>query len=259
MTDFHTLLPDLVTLADRAGEAVMAVYATDFKVETKDDLSPVTEADIAAEAIILDGLSRLTPDIPAVAEEQMAAGNVPTLNGDHYWLVDPLDGTKEFLNRNDEFTVNIGLIEGDRPILGVVFAPALQTSYWGAAGRGAYRRDDKFRSSSIAVRTPPDAGITVIGSRRHGKGGKMDAFLKPYTVADTMSAGSSLKFCLIAAGEADVYPRFGPTSEWDTAAGHAVLDAAGGRITNPDGSAFLYRKKDFRNSNFIAWGGLRPS
>lgn len=258
MTDFHTLLHELVALADRAGEAVMAIYATDFEVKTKDDFSPVTEADVAAEAIILEGLSELTPEIPVVAEEQMAAGNKPDLRGDHYWLVDPLDGTKEFLNRNDEFTVNIGLIEGDRTVLGVVYAPALETSYWGAAGHGAHRRNCDG-TSAITVRTPPEAGITVIGSRRHGKGGEMEKFLKPYTVADNMAAGSSLKFCLVAAGEADIYPRFGPTSEWDTSAGHAVLEAAGGRVTNPDGSDFVYRKPDFRNSNFIAWGGLEPA
>jgi len=257
MTDFHELLPELVDLADLAGEAVMEIYATDFKVETKDDMSPVTEADVAAEAIILKGLTALTPNIPAIAEEQMAAGTAPELNGDLYWLVDPLDGTKEFLNRNDEFTVNIGLINGDRTILGVVFAPALKASYWGALGHGAQCRDSNG-TGKIIVRETPAEGITVIGSRRHGKGGELEEFLKDYTVNGNMTAGSSLKFCLVAAGEADIYPRFGPTSEWDTAAGHAVLEAAGGQMTNPDGSPFLYRKPKFRNSNFIAWGGLRP-
>ncbi|HAA92653.1 MAG: 3'(2'),5'-bisphosphate nucleotidase [Rhodospirillaceae bacterium] len=258
MTDLHRLLPDLVTLADRAGDAVMEIYATDFEYKTKDDFSPVTEADLAAEAIILEELARLTPDIPAVAEEQMAAGNVPKLDGTHYWLVDPLDGTKEFLNRNDEFTVNIGLIEDDRPVLGVVYAPALETSYWGAVEVGAHRRTGND-VAPITVRTPPEEGITVVGSRRHGKGGEMDTFLEPYEVNDTLAAGSSLKFCLVAEGKADIYPRFGPTCEWDTAAGHAVLEAAGGKVTNPDGSPFRYRKSDFLNSNFIAWGGLNAA
>ena len=140
MRDFHKLLPDLVNLADQAGEAIMKIYLTDFKAEIKEDNSPVTEADIAAEAIILKGLAALTPDIPAIAEEQMAAGTAPKLDGDLYWLVDPLDGTKEFLNRNDEFTVNIGLVDGNRAILGIVFAPALKTSYWGAVSQGALCR-----------------------------------------------------------------------------------------------------------------------
>jgi 3'(2'), 5'-bisphosphate nucleotidase len=258
MTDFHTLLPDLVALADHAGTAIMEVYATDFKFETKDDLSPVTEADVAAEAIILKGLTQLTPDIPVIAEEQMAAGKSPDLNGDLYWLVDPLDGTKEFLNRNDEFTVNIGLIDGNKPVLGVVFAPALKASYWGAVGIGAWHRKEDGKNP-IEVRKTPSEGITVIGSRRHGKGGELEEFLGSFTVAGNITAGSSLKFCLVASGEGDIYPRFGPTSEWDTAAGHAVLEAAGGRMTNPDLTSFLYRKPEFRNSHFIAWGGLRPS
>jgi len=257
MKDFHELLPDLVKLADQAGEAIMKIYATDFKVKTKDDMSPVTEADVAAEAIILKELNALTPNIPAIAEEEMAAGRAPELNGDHYWLVDPLDGTKEFLNRNDEFTVNIGLIDGNRTILGVVFAPALKTSYWGALGHGALYRDSSGTKKLTVRRTPPE-GITVIGSRRHGKSSELEKLLKDYTVNGNMTAGSSLKFCLVAAGEADMYPRYGPTSEWDTAAGHAVLEAAGGQVTNTDGSPFLYRKPKFRNSNFIAWGGLRP-
>ncbi|MDB3954100.1 3'(2'),5'-bisphosphate nucleotidase CysQ [Alphaproteobacteria bacterium] len=257
MKDFHKLLPDLVKLADQAGEAIMKIYATDFKAKFKEDNSPVTEADVAAEAIILRGLSALTPDIPAIAEEQMAAGTAPELDGDLYWLVDPLDGTKEFLNRNDEFTVNIGLVNGNRAILGVVFAPALNSSYWGALGHGALYRDYSGTKKLTVRKTPPE-GITVIGSRRHGKNSELEKLLKDYTVKDNMTAGSSLKFCLVAAGEADMYPRYGPTSEWDTAAGHAVLESAGGHVTNPDGTLFLYRKPKFRNSNFIAWGGLRP-
>jgi 3'(2'), 5'-bisphosphate nucleotidase len=258
MIDPDKILPGLIALADKAGEAVMKVYATDFDYETKEDSSPVTEADIAAEAIILEGLAALTPDIPVIAEEQMAADNKPELNGPHFWLVDPLDGTREFLHRNDEFTVNIGLIEGDTPILGVVTAPALDGAYWGAVGHGASMRKGG-KTSSISVRTPPENGVGVIGSRRHGKGGPLEEFLAGYNVIERKSAGSSLKFCLIAAGEADLYPRFGPTSEWDTAAGHAVLAAAGGTVTKPDGSPFLYRKPTFRNGEFVAWGGLRPS
>ncbi len=257
MRDFHKLLPDLVNLADQAGEAIMKIYVTDFKAEIKEDNSPVTEADIAAEAIILKGLAALTPDIPAIAEEQMAAGTAPKLDGDLYWLVDPLDGTKEFLNRNDEFTVNIGLVDGNRAILGIVFAPALKTSYWGAVSQGALCRGPNG-TKKIKVRKTPPEGITVIGSRRHGKGYELGEFLKNYTVNGNLTAGSSLKFCLVAAGKADIYPRFGPTSEWDTAAGHAILEAAGGQVTNLDGSPFLYRKSEFRNSNFIAWGGPRP-
>ena len=258
MTEYFSLLPDIVKLADDASEAIMAIYRSGFETKIKNDQSPVTEADIVAEKIILEGLSQLTPNLPVVAEEQVADGEIPILSSPYYWLVDPLDGTKEFVRRNDEFTVNIALVRTNFPILGVVCAPALKSSYWGAAGHGSFCRENG-NIVPIAVNVPTDDGVSIISSRHHGNNRELQDFLATFNVVQTLEAGSSLKFCMVAKGDADLYPRFGPTCEWDTAAGHAILDAAGGQVTNVDGSPFLYRKKHFRNSNFIAWGGLNPS
>ena len=258
MAKYYSLLTDIVKLADEAGEAVMAVYNTDFKAETKTDKSLVTEADVIAEKIILSGLSELTPDIPIIAEESVADGRVPSLKGPYYWLVDPLDGTREFVDRNDEFTVNIALIRNKVPILGVVFAPALKSSYWGAPGHGAFCRTNDV-IEPISVISPKKDEITIISSRHHGNNPELRKFAESLNVTKTLHAGSSLKFCIVAKGEACVYPRFGPTSEWDTAAGHAILEAAGGQVTTSDGDAFLYRKRNFKNSSFIAWGGIKPT
>lgn len=257
MTDRFDILPDLTATARRAGEAILDVYRTDFDVETKADYSPVTQADLDAEAIILDVLRTLTPEIPVVAEEEVSSGGLPEV-GDIFWLVDPLDGTREFMNRNGEFTVNIALVENRCPILGVVHAPERRLTFTGSVRDGATRQEGDGPAKKITVRTPPRDGLTIVASRRHGSGSEIDHFLEGRKVADRVNCGSSLKFCVVASGEADIYPRFGPTMEWDTAAGHAVLAAAGGCITNIDGTDFLYRKPDFRNPNFIAWGGLRP-
>jgi len=257
MIDHAALLPALVAVSKRAGEIILAIYRTDFDVEQKADYSPVTQADIDAEAIILETLRRLTPHVPIVAEEEVSAGRIPDV-GDCFWLVDPLDGTREFLSRNGEFTVNIALIRDRQPVLGVVHAPERGVTYTGSQPGGATRQKGDGPVEPIRVRTPPAAGLTVVASRRHGSGSEIDRFLNGRKVADRVTFGSSLKFCVVASGEADIYPRFGPTMEWDTAAGHAVLAAAGGCLTNTDGSDFLYRKPDFRNPNFIAWGGMRP-
>ena len=256
MIDCAALLPEIEAAARRAGDAILAVYRTDFDVERKADESPVTQADLDAERIILDALRRIAPDIPAVAEEEVAAGRMPEV-GDRFWLVDPLDGTREFLGRNGEFTVNIALVENRRPILGVVHAPARGLTFTGHAAGTATRQKGDGPSESIAVREPPGIGLTVVASRRHGSAAEREHFLEGRKVAERIACGSSLKFCVVASGEADVYPRFGPTMEWDTAAGHAVLAAAGGRITTTDGREFLYRKPGFENPDFIAWGGLR--
>lgn len=255
MSDAATLLAGIESAARDAGVAIMKVYESGFTVDLKSDNSPVTEADTAAEAIILRALRRLTPDIPIVAEEQVAAHGTPTDTGDRFWLVDPLDGTREFLTHNDEFTVNIALVENRRPVLGVVHTPAKHLTYTGGIGLGATRSGNGV-TASIAIRRPPAEGLTVVASRRHGSAAELDRFLAGRTVAERINCGSSLKFCLVASGEADIYPRFGPTMEWDTAAGHAVLAAAGGRITTEDGAELLYRKPDFLNPNFIAWGNL---
>ncbi len=246
-------LPQIVALAEQAGEAIMAIYATDFAHEVKADASPVTKADLEAEAIIAAGLAEISPDIPVVAEEAAAAGKIPDVSGGRFWLVDPLDGTREFLSRNGEFTVNIALIEEGRPVLGVVLAPALGKTFTGVSGDGATDAGNR-----VAVRPCPAAGVTIVASRRHGDPEAIDKLLGGHQIAGRKTAGSSLKFCLVAGGEADIYPRFGRTMEWDTAAGHAVLAAAGGRVTDAAGIDLTYGKPGFENPPFIAWGGLEP-
>ncbi len=255
-TDRSTLLQAVIRVAREAGEAILRHYHAGVSAETKDDGSPVTAADHASEAVILPALHALTPDIPVVSEEAASGGAVPDISGGRFWLVDPLDGTREFLNRNGEFTVNIGLVGPDGPELGVVHAPAIAVTYAGAVGETAFRLKDETEPEPIAVRTPPVDGLTVVASRRHGSGEALDRFLAGLAVADRISAGSALKFGLVAAGEADVYPRFGPTMEWDTAAGHAVVLAAGGRVERADGGPLTYGRvaDGFLNPFFIAWG-----
>lgn len=255
--DRRTLLDALLPVARRAGTAIMQIYATDFAVRGKDDASPVTEADERAEALILPALAALTPDIPVVSEEEAAAGRIPAV-GERFWLVDPLDGTKEFIGRNGEFTVNLALVEQGEPVLGVVFAPALDRLFAGAAGLGAFVEDKSVRRP-IACRTPPPEGLTVVASRSHGDADALTAFLAGRKVASQTNAGSSLKLCLVAAGEADLYPRLGRTMEWDIAAGDAVLRAAGGIVRTLDGEALRYGKADFANPHFAAWGMTPPA
>ncbi|MGH1479729.1 MAG: 3'(2'),5'-bisphosphate nucleotidase CysQ [Geminicoccales bacterium] len=249
--DLPALLPEIVTLADQAGAVIMDHYHGEIEVKSKADASPVTVADEAGEAIILEGLAKLTPDIPVVAEEKVAAGDIPDLDAGPFWLVDPLDGTKEFISKNGEFTVNIALIGSEGPILGVVLAPAREKAWWGLRGAGAHTRNADDAPTPIQVRPAPAGGPTAVASRSH-RDGETEAFLAKAGVVETISAGSSLKFCLVAEGKADLYPRFGPTMEWDVAAGHAVLLAAGGHVTTLDGDPFVYRKPEFRNAGFIA-------
>ncbi|MBM3648822.1 MAG: 3'(2'),5'-bisphosphate nucleotidase CysQ [Alphaproteobacteria bacterium] len=240
--------------ARAAAREIMRIYAGDLGERTKADKSPVTDADHVAEAVIVEGLRRLTPGTPVVAEEEMAAGRVPQLDGGPFWLVDPLDGTKEFIKRNGEFTVNIALVEAGQPTLGVVLAPATDTLWRGAAGLGADKSDKGGAFAAIHTRDAPPQGLTACASRSHAIYSDLDIWFRNnnITVADRVQAGSSLKFCLIAEGRADIYPRFGPTSEWDTAAGHAVLEAAGGEVVTTDGRPLGYGKPTFRNPHFIA-------
>jgi len=254
LSDLATLANELGKTARRAGAAIMEIYHSDFAVETKDDKSPVTAADAAGEKIILADLLRLTPDVPVVAEESAAEGRIPDIGNGPFWLVDPLDGTKEFIKRNGEFTVNIGLIIDQRPLLGVVYAPALDTLYLGWGVGHCWREKDGLREE-IACRIPGPDGVVVLASRSHATSEALQEYLKDTPVASVTNAGSSLKFCRVAEGDADLYPRFGPTCEWDTAAAHAVLLAAGGDVVQPDGSPFLYGKAPtFLNSFFIARG-----
>ena len=254
-------MPELVTVALRriamaAGAEILAIYERDFVVRSKQDASPVTEADEAAERLILAELAMLAPDIPAVAEESVAAGRMPKALGNRFWLVDPLDGTKEFISRNGEFTVNIALVEGGRPVMGVVYAPAIGRMFCGTVGVGATAQEvdadgELSEPIPIEVRAPSKAGLVVVASRSH-RDAKTDEYLTQYKVAELTSAGSSLKFCLVAAGEADLYPRLGRTMEWDTAAGHAILAAAGGAVETLDGKPLTYGKPGFENPFFVA-------
>ncbi|MCB9943784.1 MAG: 3'(2'),5'-bisphosphate nucleotidase CysQ [Geminicoccaceae bacterium] len=246
------LIPELVKLAEEAGKVVMSYYSGEIAVEMKNDRSPVTAADGAAEKVILARLRELTPNIPIVAEESASAGDLPDVSGKEFWLVDPVDGTKEFISKNGEFTINIALVSANQPILGVVYAPAVESMWWGAAGHGATKRD-KDGVRAITVRERPSSGAVAVASRSHRDQATND-WLEKNRIGETVAAGSSLKFCLVAEARADVYPRFGPTMEWDVGAGHAVLSAAGGRMTDLDGRPFHYAKPDFRNTGFIAYG-----
>lgn len=245
----------LIAAARCAGDAILAVRAKGVDVREKADRSPVTEADESAERIILAVLGEIAPTIPVVAEESTARDGAPEVENGRFWLVDPLDGTREFVAGRDEFTVNIALIEDGNPILGVVYLPALDDLYLGIAGGGAWRQrrgDDSLRT--IAVRRPRAEGLTVLASRSH-RTPEVDAYLEHLNVASLRAAGSSLKFCVLACGEADLYPRFGRTMEWDTAAGDAVLRAAGGSVATIDGAPLRYAKPGFANPDFIARGG----
>ena len=260
LPDRRTLRDACTVLARDAAREIMRIYAGDLGERTKADKSPVTDADHAAEDIIVRGLRALTPGMPVVAEEEMAAGRVPQLNGGPFWLVDPLDGTKEFIKRNGEFTVNIALIESGKPTLGIVLAPVPDTLWRGDAELGADKSEKAGAFTPIAVRAPPAAGLTAFASRSTAIYSDLDIWFRSndLTVAERKQAGSSLKFCLLAAGEADLYPRPSPTNEWDTAAGHAVLVAAGGRVFAPDGSPLLYRKPRFFNPGFVGTGTYDP-
>ena len=246
------LLEQLLPVVRAAGNIILGIYVTDFAVRQKSDESPVTEADDRAEAAILSALKTITPDIPIVSEEAASAGQIPEVS-ERFWLVDPLDGTKEFINRNGEFTVNIALIENQRPVLGIVLAPALDRLFAGAEGVGALVEEAGIRRP-IKCRRVPVEGLTVVASRSYGDAAALEAFLSGRKVASQTNAGSSLKLCLVAAGEADIYPRLGRTMEWDIAAGHAILHAAGGRVRTLDGVDLTYGKPTFANPHFYATG-----
>jgi 3'(2'), 5'-bisphosphate nucleotidase len=240
-------------LAARAGEAIMAIRARGFDVERKDDRSPVTEADRAAEALIVAGLRAALPGIPVIAEEEVADGRITAACAE-FWLVDPLDGTREFAAGHEEFAVNIGLIRDGRAVLGVVGVPALGEMFGGIVGRGAWKRHAGV-TAPIHTRTPPAEGLTVLASRYHGSIDKLDAFLAGHRIASVANYGSSLKFCRLAEGVADLYPRLGRTMEWDTGSPQAVLEAAGGRVTLLEGGApLLYGKPGWENPNFVCYG-----
>lgn len=250
-----TLLDETHTIAKQAGDAIMTVYARDFAIEEKEDKSPLTEADKAAHDVIMAGLNALPEGIPVLSEEDSEGFAGTDANG-RYWLVDPLDGTKEFIKRNGEFTVNIALIENGKPVLGVVVAPALEVSYLAAQGVGAFKVDAQGERSPIRVAGKPteDAAWRVVGSRSHPSP-DLAEWLEQLGSHDMVPMGSSLKLCLVAEGAADVYPRLGPTCLWDTGAAHAVVEQAGGRVETLEGEALSYATPSEKlNPYFVVWG-----
>lgn len=256
-TDLPALVPDVVAIARRASQEILRIYNRGFDVRDKADASPITEADEASEALILAGLKSLTPDIPAFGEETVSRGEA---NADslppRFWLVDPLDGTREFVSRNGEFAICIGLVEARRPAFGVLHAPVLDTT-WSAAGVGtACVWRGAARPIAIQARRPPASGMIAVQSRSHGDRSAVEALCAENGVSEIRIQGSAIKLGALAEGHADFYPRFGPTMEWDTCAGHAILEAAGGRLETMNGGPLLYGKPGFRNPDFIARGAV---
>jgi 3'(2'), 5'-bisphosphate nucleotidase len=252
--DYARLVDDLAEAAREAGEAILTIVKRGFEIEAKSDSSPVTEADRAAELVILAALARAAPGVPVIAEEEVAAGRIPA-HADCYFLVDPLDGTKEFVRGGSDYTVNIGLVENGAPRLGVVFAPASGRLHGGCVGAGAWLDEGQGRT---AIRTRErGAVLAAVASKSHLNQATVDYLEAAVGACDFVSIGSSLKFCIVAEGMADIYPRLAPTSEWDTAAGHAVLLAAGGLVDGPDGSALRYGKPAFLNRAFVATAGWK--
>ncbi len=248
------LVAPLVSLTRQAGDAILKVYATDFDVQAKDDDSPLTQADLAAHHVIEAGLRALTPDIPVISEESGLPEFSQRQQWSRYWLVDPLDGTKEFVKRNGEFTVNIALIDEHRPLLGVVHVPVQNKTYSGCEGSGAHVQVGNDKPKPIQVSAVSSAPIRVVGSRSH-RGASLDAYLESLGEIEMIPMGSSLKFCVIAEGKADIYPRLGLTSEWDTAAAQAVVEQAGGAVVMMDGKPLAYNAKDdILNPYFLVRG-----
>jgi 3'(2'), 5'-bisphosphate nucleotidase len=252
---FDRLTQEMRRLALEAGRAIMEIYGEDdFAVEAKADDSPVTAADLAADRIIVDGLAAAFPDLPIVTEERIASHEV---DAERFLIVDPLDGTKEFVRRRGDFTVNIALVEGGRPVRGVVYAPARKRLFYTEPDGRSVEEAGPFgeapgETTPLSVATPDNGALNVVASQSH-RDAATDDYIRRYEVAGTRSAGSSLKFCLVAAGEADLYPRLGRTMEWDTAAGHAVLSGAGGSVVKAeDLTPLTYGKPGYENPRFIA-------
>jgi len=252
--DDAALLDLAAALAWQASDLILSHRARGIETLAKANASAVTEADHQSERLIVAGLRKATPHIPVVAEEEMSGGYSPPRAGRCYWLVDPLDGTRDYVALRDSFTVNIGLVRDGRPVLGVVAAPASAEVFGGLVGHGAWKQDAAGRRR-IEVRPPPTAGLAVLSSRIRTDEGRLRGFLAPRPVASIMALSSALKFCRIAEGMADVYARFGRTMEWDTAGPEAVLTAAGGRLVTLDGAPMTYEKPEWVNPPFVCWGG----
>ena len=251
------LLTEICAIARAAGDAILEVYAREFNVRLKEDRSPLTEADSLAHRIIGERLGVFDSTLPMLSEESAPQDIAQRRTWTRYWLVDPLDGTKEFLKRNGEFTVNIALIDAGRAVLGVVLAPVLERLYYGAVGHGAWRRDAWGDPQPIRVRKTAASPLRIVGSRSHGDG-ELASYVAALGPHELKPMGSSLKICLIAEGAADIYPRLGPTSEWDTAAAQAILESAGGRMIDRLGKPLRYNTKDdLLNPHFLAFGDAR--
>src|SRR3984885_388557 len=252
MRDLPALAQALMPIVARAGAAIMRVYDAGFTVQHKEDNSPLTLADLESQRVIIEGLNEVTPDIPILSEESAAAPWTERQTWRELWVVDPLDGTREFVKRNGEFTINIALIVQHEPVLGVVCAPAQKVTYWGMAGDGAFMREHAAETRAIHT-APPQRPVRVLGSRSHASA-QTAAYLTRLGPHVVSGVGSSLKFCLLAEGKAELYVRFGATSEWDTAAGQAVLEAAGGHVTRMDGHRLRYNcRESLINGDFVAF------
>ena len=253
MTIARELREAVIAIARKAAGEILAVYDSEFAVQHKDDRSPLTAADLAAHRCIVDGLQALTPDIPVLSEESKDLDIAARRQWTRFWLVDPLDGTREFIKRNGEFTVNIALIEDGIPVFGVVQQPTTGALWWGARGKGAFKRDGDV-DAPLRVRKPATAPLRVAASRSH-RDERTEAFMAKMGDVEPIGVGSSLKFCMLAEGAIDVYPRFAPTSEWDTGAAHCVLECAGGAVVDPRGRPLAYNQRDtILNGDFIALG-----
>jgi len=255
-TDLEGLIQPVTEIAVRAGDRILEIYETDFEVETKDDESPLTTADKASHNEIVAALAELTPNIPILSEESGGITWEERSQWPQYWLIDPLDGTKEFIKKNGEFTVNIALIQGHQAVLGVVHVPVKNRSFYGFKDGGAFERTPEGDVQPISVTATAESPVRVVGSRSH-RGELVDAYLEKLGHHVMVSMGSSLKLCLIATGEADVYPRLGLTSEWDTAAAQAVVEAAGGKVIQTSGEPLIYNaKEDILNPHFLVYGDV---
>lgn len=253
MTESSWIEP-VVELCQKAGNAILEVYNTDFDVDRKADESPLTQADLASHFVLVGGLADLTPELPIISEESGLPAFDERSQWSTYWLIDPLDGTKEFVNRNGEFTVNVALIRDGKPVMGVVHVPVTGVTYIGAEGVGAERRSAEGERDMIQVAKSCQTPVRVVGSRSH-RGDSLNAYLEKIGDVELLPVGSSLKFCYVAEGSADIYPRLGLTSEWDTAAAQAVVEHAGGAVVELDGQPLAYnQKEDILNPFFLVLG-----
>ncbi len=250
--DLPALLPATIRIAEQAAARILEIYQTDFSVENKEDSSPLTAADMASHNAIIAGLAELTPDIPVLSEESVSIPYETRKTWDRYWLIDPLDGTREFVKRNGEFTVNIALIDNSEPVAGVVYVPTSQVCYFASKGNGAYKQTGCGDAQNIRCKSTSADAFSVAGSRSHGSEQQQNFFAALGDNVEIIAIGSSLKFCLVAEGKVDIYPRFGPTSEWDTAAAHAIVCEAGGAVTDTRLKPLEYnRKESILNPHFL--------